>query len=421
MEDEGIGRRKVQYRMRDWLISRQRYWGAPIPIVHCPACGTVPVPEDQLPVELPHIDNWAPGDDGRSPLANAPDFVNTICPSCGGPARRETDTMDGFACSSWYFLRFVSPHYEQGPFDPDALAHWGCPDLYVGGAEHATMHLLYARFWTKVMADAGIVPFREPFPTLRSQGMLTIRDPETGQAPKMSKSKGNVVTPDAVAESHGVDALRIYLMFMAPFENTTVWEEEGINGAYRFVGRTWQFVKSIIGAEATPDQDEAAAAGLTRARHRAIKRVSEDIEAFKFNTAIAALMEYLNALTAYQREHGTTVALIGAARDFVLLLAPFAPHISEELWAQWGGPYSIHQQPWSSWDEAMVVEETITLAVQVNGRVRDRMTVPATISEAEAHERALQVEGARRYLNGHTVKRVIYIPGRLVNIVTGQR
>ena len=243
----------------------------------------------------------------------------------------------------------------------------------------------------------------------------------TGHTPKMSKSKGNVITPDAVADSHGVDALRIYLMFMAPFENTTVWEEEGINGAYRFVGRSWQFVKTIIEAEATPDEDEAAATGLIRARHRTVKRVSEDIEAFKFNTAIAALMEYLNTLTVYGRDHGLTEALAEAARDFVLLLAPFAPHISEELWAQWGGPYSIHQQPWPSWDEAMVVEETITLIVQVNGRVRDRLTVPATISEEDARQRAVQSEGVQRYLNGNPVKRVIYIPGRLVNVVTDRR
>ena len=231
--------------MRDWLISRQRYWGAPIPIVYCEPCGLVPVPEDDLPVLLPHIEDWQPGDDGRSPLANVPEFVHTTCPQCGGPARRETDTLDGFACSSWYFLRFVSPQYEQGPFDPDALARWGAPDLYVGGAEHAVMHLLYARFWTKVMADAGIVPFREPFPVLRSQGVMHARDPQTGEVRRMSKSTGNVVTPDEVAEAHGSDALRVYLLFMAPFENNTVWEEEGIVGARRFLERTWRLVNGV--------------------------------------------------------------------------------------------------------------------------------------------------------------------------------
>ncbi|MCK4471614.1 MAG: class I tRNA ligase family protein, partial [Anaerolineae bacterium] len=224
MEEQDIGRRTVQYRMRDWLISRQRYWGAPIPIVYCDECGVVPVPERDLPVLLPHVAAWLPGDDGRSPLANEPEFVHTTCPQCGGPARRETDTMDGFACSSWYFLRFVSPDYEDGPFDLALLAQWGPPDLYVGGAEHAVMHLLYARFWTKVLADAGIVPFREPFPALRSQGVMHARDPQTGEVRRMSKSAGNVVTPDSVAAIHGADALRIYLLFMAPFENNTVWE-----------------------------------------------------------------------------------------------------------------------------------------------------------------------------------------------------
>ncbi len=242
--ERGIGRRSVQTRMRDWLISRQRYWGAPIPMIHCAACGTVPVPEAELPVLLPAIEHWLPGEDAaegpRSPLASLPAFVETRCPQCRGPARRETDTMDGFACSSWYYLRFVSPHFAGGPFDPAALAEWGSPDLYVGGAEHAVMHLLYARFWTKVMADAGIVPFREPFPVLRSQGTMHARDPLTGELRRMSKSANNVVTPDSVAETHGADALRIYLLFMAPFENDTVWEEEGITGARRFLERIWR-------------------------------------------------------------------------------------------------------------------------------------------------------------------------------------
>jgi leucyl-tRNA synthetase len=422
MEERGIGRRVVQYRMRDWLISRQRYWGAPIPIVHCDECGVVPVPESDLPVLLPHIEEgeWLPREDGRSPLANVDEFVNTTCPQCGGPARRETDTMDGFACSSWYFLRFVSPHCQDGPFDPAALAQWGPPDLYVGGAEHAVMHLLYARFWTKVMADAGIVPFREPFPALRSQGVMHARDPETGEVRRMSKSAGNVVTPDSVAATHGADALRIYLLFMAPFENNTVWEEEGIVGAERFLQRVWRLAVHVADAGQPTRQP---ASPLTSQLHRTIRRVTADIETFKFNTAIAALMECLSGLTAHHQAHGITEELAKATRTFILLLAPFAPHITEELWERLGGDRSkvgtsVHQQAWPTWDEALVTEGSITLVVQVNGKVRDRLTAPADIGEDEARERALDCDGVRRHLDGRRVARVIYVPGRLVNVVT---
>ena len=416
MEQQGIGRRTVHYRMRDWLISRQRYWGAPIPIVTCDVCGVVPVPEQDLPVLLPQVETWLPGKDGRSPLANEPGFVNTSCPGCGRPARRETDTMDGFACSSWYFLRFVSPDYEDGPFDPGALAQWGPPDLYVGGAEHAVMHLLYARFWTKVMADTGIVTFREPFPVLRSQGIMHARDPRTGGARRMSKSAGNVVTPDSVAETQGADALRVYLLFMAPFENNTVWEEEGIVGAKRFLERAWRLVNAV--AAASRSTQAPTDTGLRRTTQRTIQRVTADVETFKFNTAVAALMECLNEMTAHGQANGITAELAEAARVFVLLLAPFAPHIAEELWARLGGPYSVHRQAWPTYEEALTAQETVTLAVQVNGRVRDRLTVPAEITKAEARERALNCDGIRRHLDGCRVARVVYVPGRLVNVVT---
>jgi leucyl-tRNA synthetase len=417
MAAQGWGRRKVNYRMRDWLISRQRYWGAPIPIVYCDHCGTVTVPESDLPVLLPHIEAWLPGEDGRSPLANVPEFANTTCPQCGGPARRETDTLDGFACSSWYHLRFVSPDYGEGPFDPAALAVWGAPDVYVGGAEHAVMHLLYARFWAKVMADAGIIPFREPYPVLRSQGVMHARDPETGEVSRMSKSAGNVVTPDEMAEAYGADALRIDLLFMAPFENNTVWEEESIVGARRFVERVWRLAHTVID-EQEPARREADA-GLRRTIHRTVQRVTADVEAWKFNTAVAALMECLNAMIAHQQSHGVTAQLAKAMRKFVLLLAPFAPHIAEELWARMGGPYSVHQQDWPTWDEAAVVEETVTLVVQVNGRVRDRVAVPVDIGEDEAREVALERDAVRRHVGRESVARVVYVPGRLINVVTG--
>ncbi|MBN1639980.1 MAG: leucine--tRNA ligase [Anaerolineae bacterium] len=416
MAARGIGRRVVNYRMRDWLISRQRYWGAPIPIVYCDACGTVPVPEHDLPVLLPHTEDWQPGEDGRSPLANIPAFVQATCPRCGGPARRETDTMVGFACSSWYFWRFVSPDYHDGPFDPAALARWGVPDLYVGGAEHAVMHLLYARFWTKVMADEGLIPYREPFPVLRSQGVMHARDAATGEARRMSKSAGNVVTPDEVAATHGADALRIYLLFMAPFENNTLWDEEGIVGARRFLDRTWRVVNEVV--TAAEGVSQRADRALRRAMHRTVRRVTEDVEAFKFNTAVAALMECLNALSAHAVEHGITAQLSEACRTFVLLLAPFAPYIAEELWARMGGTYSVHQQAWPTWDQAAIDKQTVTLVVQVDGRVRDRLEVPVGIGEGEARELAMQRDGVRRHIGAGGVERVIYVPDRLVNVVT---
>jgi len=417
LEAQGIGRRTVQYRMRDWLISRQRYWGAPIPIVYCDECGTMPVPENELPVLLPHIEEWLPGEDGRSPLANVSEFVTGTCPQCGSAARRETDTMDGFACSSWYFLRFVSPHFQHGPFDPAALEQWGAPDLYVGGAEHAVMHLLYARFWTKVMADAGIIPFREPFPVLRSQGVMHARDPETDEVRRMSKSKGNVVTPDEVAEIHGADALRIYLLFMAPFENNTVWEEEGIVGAKRFLQRFWQLAVATANTDPPVDASAKQKSKLTNRLHQTIKRVSVDISAFKFNTAIAALMECLNEMTAYHREHGVTTELVTTTRTFILLLAPFAPHVAEELWERLDGPYSVHHQPWPQWEVDWVTEEKITLVVQVNGKVRARIQTPADIDDDAAQTLALNSAAVQRQLEGRSPRRVIIVPGKLVNIV----
>jgi len=374
-------------------------------------------------VLLPAIELWLPGDDGRSPLAGLPSFVETRCPQCGGPARRETDTMDGFACSSWYFLRFVSPDYADGPFDPAALAQWGNPDIYVGGAEHAVMHLLYARFWTKVMADAGIVPFREPFPVLRSQGTMHARDPQNGELRRMSKSAGNVVTPDSVAESHGADALRVYLLFMAPFENNTVWEPDGINGARRFLERTWRLVNEVAGARATSDPAHTPAAAedeLTRAVRRAVREVTEDIETLAFNTAVAALMKCLNTMSEHRSARGVTPALSRAVREFVLLLAPFAPHIAEELWERLGEPYSIHTQQWPAHNEPVSAgEEGVTLVIQVDGRVRDRLVLAAGAAEAEVRQRALARPAVQRALRGNTVARVIYVPGRLVNIVTG--
>jgi leucyl-tRNA synthetase len=408
----GYGQRTIQYRMRDWLISRQRYWGAPIPIIHCAQCGMVPVPEKDLPVLLPHMPDFEPRGDGRSPLANVPEFLNTACPKCGGPAQRETDTLDGFACSSWYFLRFADPWYEHGPFNPAAIRRWLPVDLYVGGAEHAVMHLLYARFWTKVLADAGLIDFREPFPRLRSQGILHAADGK-----RMSKSQGNVVTPDEVVVRYGADILRIYLLFMAPFERNVNWDEEGIAGAERFLQRVWRLCLGV-GAEEGQENGSQAEQDLRRAAHKTIQRVSDDIEAFKFNTAVAALMELSRSLAANQDTVGTTQAYRQATGTLIRLLAPFAPHITEELWARRGSASSVHQQPWPSYDPTLVVEETITLGLLVNGKVRDRIAVPAGIADEEARHLALENERVQHYLDGHPPQKVVVVPGRLVNVVT---
>ncbi len=412
MEREGYGRRSVQYRMHDWLISRQRYWGTPIPMITCKRCGTVPVPEAELPVLLPHVPDYLPRGDGSSPLANLPEFVHVPCPRCGGPAQRETDTMGGFACSSWYFLRFPDRDYADGPFNPEALRRWLPVDLYVGGAEHAVMHLLYARFWTKVLADAGLVSFREPFPRLRSQGVLHAADGK-----RMSKSRGNVVTPDEVVGRHGADTLRIYLLFMAPFDRNVYWDEEGISGAERFLQRVWRLChgKGQVGEGNAAGQAEAS---LRTAMHRTIQRVTGDVEAFKFNTAVAALMEFSNTVWSYREEHGVTPAFREATTTLVRLIAPFAPHIAEELWESRGEVYSVHQQPWPRFDPSLTVEETITLIIQVDGKVRDRISVPAEITDASAQRLAMESERVRRYLKGGQPRRAIVIPGRLVNLVT---
>jgi leucyl-tRNA synthetase len=416
MEEADYGRRTVQYKMRDWLISRQRYWGVPIPIIHCQHCGVVPVSDGDLPVLLPHMPDYLPRGDGRSPLANLPGFVKVSCPSCGGPARRETDTMGGFACSSWYFMRFPDREYEDGPFNPKAVQQWLPVDLYVGGAEHAVMHLLYARFWTKVLADAGLIDFREPFPRLASQGILHATDGK-----RMSKSRGNVVTPDDVVARYGADILRIYLLFMAPFDRNVVWDEEGIIGAERFLQRVWRLCQrggKPGGEKARSDLDQ----DLQRATHKTIRRVTKDIEAFKFNTAIAAMMEFANTLWASWEGYGLVrepppPAFHEATGVLIHLLAPFAPHIAEELWEKRGRVFSVHQQPWPDYDPALTVDETVTLVVQVNGKVRDRIAVPAGITDDDARQRALDSERVLHFLAGKQPKKMIVVPGRLVNIV----
>lgn len=471
LERTGKGKFAVNYKLRDWLISRQRYWGAPIPIVHCPDCGEVPVPEEDLPVLLPDVENYAPTGTGESPLAGIPEFVNTTCPRCGGPARRETDTMGGFACSSWYFLRFVSPNLETAPFDKGLAAYWLPVDLYVGGAEHAVMHLLYARFWTKVLHDAGWVPFVEPFAKLMNQGMVLAYTPhrrmeagETVEAEaedeedrdlipltpeeaaqmepskviwkwvKMSKSKRNVVTPDAMAEKFGADALRTYELFVAPFEDTVQWSEEGMNGAFRFMGRVWRFVidhaniydsdwRQKVVSESDSNQKARA---LRRKTHQTIRKVGEDIEKFAFNTAVAALMELVNEMYAFaqlggpggQGKSGSAV-LSEAIENLVLLLSPIAPHIADELWEALGKKGFTLEQPWPEYDPEVAKAEEVELVIQVNGKLRDRVTVPADADEQTLQSIAMDREKIKAELAGKTVRKVVVVPGKLVNVVVG--
>jgi leucyl-tRNA synthetase len=404
-EEHEIGRRTVSYRMRDWLISRQRYWGCPIPIVYCERDGVVPVPEAELPVVLPDMTNYQPSGTGRSPLGNVAEFVNTTCPKCGGPACRETDTLDGFACSSWYFLRFASPHYDLAPFEKSAGDYWLPVDLYVGGAEHAVMHLLYARMWTKVMYDAGLVKFTEPFPVLRNQGMIWAVD---GQ--KMSKSKGNVVTPDAMVEKYGADALRLWELFMGPFEEATNWNEEGVVGTARFLNRVWSTVRRYM--EAGCPTGNPSLETLKRV-HKTIRTVTDHIERLRFNTALAALMDQLNYLQKLAPEEQGRFAV----ESYIVLLAPMAPHITEEIWREFGRRESIHLEPWPQFAPDLTRDEVVTVVVQINGKVRDRLQVDAGATEADVSRMALGSEAVNRHLGGKPPKKVIYVPDKLLSIV----
>ena len=404
-EEHEIGRSTVTYRMRDWLISRQRYWGCPIPIVYCPRDGIVPVPEEQLPVLLPDMKNYQPSGTGRSPLANSPEFVNTTCPKCGGPAERETDTLDGFACSSWYFLRFASPHYDRAPFEPAMADYWLPVDLYVGGAEHAVMHLLYARMWTKVMFDAGLVKFKEPFAVLRNQGMIW-----AGDGQKMSKSKGNVVTPDAMVEKYGADALRLWELFMGPFEEPTNWNEEGVVGTARYLSRVWNAMRRFVDAGCPAGNPSAE---TTRRVHKTIQTVTDHLERLRFNTALATLMDQLNYLMKLAPADAGRLAF----ESYVVMLAPMAPHIAEELWRALGHTASVHLEPWPKFSEDLARDEMVTLPVQVNGKVRDRLVVPAGGSEEANTALALASESVKRHLDGRPPKKIIYVPDKLVSIV----
>ena len=410
LEESGAGSRGVSYRLRDWLISRQRYWGAPIPVVHCPGCGVVPVPDEELPVLLPEDVEWMPT--GESPLKLHPTWKRTRCGSCGGEAERESDTMDTFMCSSWYHLRYLSPRYDRGPFDPAEYAYWMPVDTYTGGIEHATMHLIYTRFFHKACRDMGIVDGDEPMTRFRYQGTVLGEDSE-----KMSKSRGNVVAPDELIERYGVDSVRAFLMFFARWEQGGPWNERGIEGTSRWLNRVW----SVL-LQATPAPAGAVTPpALRRKLHQTIERVTRGFERLEFNTIVAALMELLNQMAGFDAEsdEGAAEAWREARDVYLRLLAPVTPHIAEELWHRLGGEGSVHLQRWPETDEVALAEEETTLIVQIDGKVRDRLTVPVGLSETESRRRALASEGARRFLGRREAKRVIVVPDRLVNIVGG--
>ena len=412
LADHDAGVERTTYKIRDWLISRQRYWGAPIPMIHCKKDGIVPVPEDQLPVVLPEMENYQPTGDGRSPLANNREWVAVECPQCGGPAERETDTMDGFACSSWYALRFADPHNAQEPFSRELVEKWAPVDLYVGGAEHAVMHLLYARMWTKVMFDDGMISFDEPFTVLRNQGMLVAEDGR-----KFSKSAGNGVDPDDIIKNgYGADALRTVILFLAPFDQKTPWSPEALGGIYRFLNRVWNLGQEVL--EATGKGSESPE--VRGVMHKTIKRVTTDMHEFGYNTAIAALMEATNELyklraTAPIADH--VADWKWAVSVMAQLLAPFAPHMAEELWSECGHGGSVHLSNWPEYDEAYVVKKMVTIAVQVNGKVRAELELPAGTSDDNMRQAALANERVQDFTQGAEPKRVIVVPGKLVNIV----
>jgi leucyl-tRNA synthetase len=410
LEEKGIGQEAVNYKLRDWLISRQRYWGAPIPMVYCQKHGWNPVPEEELPVLLPDNVEWKPT--GESPLKLHPTWKNTACPVCGKPARRETDTMDTFMCSSWYHLRYLSPHYDKAPFAPKEYDYWMPVDTYTGGIEHATMHLLYTRFFHKALRDAGIVEGSEPMLQLRNQGIILGEDGE-----KMSKSRGNVVAPDSLVARYGTDALRTYLMFAYRWQEGGPWNSSGIDGTARWLRRVWTlFTDSApVGSQTPP----SVLKNLRRKLHQTLRAVTRDFEQFEFNTIISSLMELLNEMYLARQVGAVGTPEWDEARDYYLrMLAPVAPHIAEELWIeQLGKPYSVHQQPWPEFDAQAAKEDEITIPVQVNGKLRDRVVVPADASEEEIKAAALDAEGARKYLEGKAPKNVIVVPKKLVNIV----
>ncbi|WP_418843850.1 leucine--tRNA ligase [Phascolarctobacterium succinatutens] len=418
-EAEGFGKRRVNYRLRDWLISRQRYWGAPIPIIYCPHCGEVLVPEDQLPVRLPEDVSFTAG--AKSPLATSEEFVHCKCPKCGADAIRETDTMDTFLCSSWYYLRYTDAHNDKLPFDKELNNYWGPVDQYIGGIEHAILHLLYSRFFVKVLRDAGLVDYDEPFSNLLTQGMV-IKD-----GAKMSKSLGNVVSPEEILSKYGADTARLFILFAAPPERELEWSDQGVEGSFRFLNRIWRIVQAFeaVLAQKVTEYDHSnlseADKDLRRVLHSSIKKVTNDIETrFNFNTAISTMMELVNALYAYKEaaKEPNAGLIYEAISDLIKMMSPFVPHITEELWrGAIDANSSVHEQSWPECDEEALKVDNVEIVLQVNGKVRGRLTVPAEVTKEELEKIAMADANVQAHIGDATVRKVICVPGRLVNIV----
>ena len=399
LEKQGLGKRKVNFKLRDWVFSRQRYWGEPIPLVHCDKCGWVPIPESELPLELPEIETFEPGENGESPLAKAYDWIETTCPCCGGKAQRDTDTMPQWAGSSWYFLRYMDPHNDEALASKEALEYWSPVDWYNGGMEHTTLHLLYSRFWHKFLYDIGVVPTKEPYMKRTSHGMILGENNE-----KMSKSRGNVVNPDEVVEEFGADAFRTYEMFIGAFDQSTPWSQQGLKGCYKFLERVWN-LQSIV------NDEEGYSADLEKNINKAIKKVGEDFERMKFNTAIATMMSLVNDFS----KKGSVTK--GEYKTLITLLNPVAPHMTEELWLTYGNGELLSLQPWPKYDEGKTVDDEIEIVVQINGKIKDKLMIPAGLDKDGTQEAAMNTEKIKGLIEGKNVVKVIAVPGKLVNIV----
>ncbi len=474
LESKHLGKARITYKLRDWLVSRQRYWGVPIPIVHCASCGSVAVPDDQLPVKLPDVENFHPPDTGESPLAAIAEFVDTTCPSCGKAARRETDTMAGFACSSWYFLRYADPKNTKEFAEGKKLEYWLPVDLYTGGTEHAVMHLLYARFWTKVMQDAGLVNFNEPFRALRNQGTMLAWTPgrrpsgrefcreeegaeEAGQTDqivdwivlkpeeratypsdqtiwrwaRMSKSKGNGIRPDEIVEENGADSLRLYITFVAPFEDNIQWSENGLVGASRFINRLWRWVINAMAKydpnwhkeQLSIDKLNSVERKVRRKLHQTVRKVGNDLESFQFNTAVAALMEFTNELYAYCPAEAQALTKANAdllseiLSKLIPITSPLMPHVADELWSRLGKDTCLYKTPWPDFDQEICREDRFTLVIQVNGKIRDRIEAAIDSDDETLRNLALSSSVIADYIQDKEIEKIIVVPNKLVNIV----
>ena len=416
MEEQGFGKRVVNYRLRDWLISRQRYWGAPIPIIYCPRCGAVPVPDSDLPVYLPTDVEFLPS--GESPLKTSKTFSHVKCPVCGGDAQREMDTMDTFVCSSWYFLRYCDANNDKEAFNKEKADYWMAVDQYIGGIEHAILHLMYARFFTKVLHDIGLVAVDEPFSNLLTQGMV-LKD-----GTKMSKTKGNVVSPEEIIKKYGADTARLFILFASPPERDLEWNDDAVDGCYRFLNRVWRLAVQIMELPrpekgSDPGQLNAEDKEMRRLIHHTIKRVTDDLSLrFNFNTAISATMEMVNGLYDYiDKKNAKTAVLYEGLENLLLLLAPFVPHITEELWHDLGNTCSIHQEAWPQYEKEALVQDQVEIVVQVNGKIREHLQIKNGLSREELADEIKNHDNYGKWLNGKTPVKIVAIPNKLVNIV----